>query len=191
MPVRIRLARHGKKKYPYYHIVIADSRAPRDGMYIERIGSYNPNTYPATIKLKFDRALKWLQNGAQPSDTCRSILSLKGVMYKNHLLQGIAKGAFNEEVAEQRFQLWLENKEAKIQANKEKLLQQKEKDFSKRIASETKVKEAKAERLAQKVAEMSAKKVKEESEEQKEEPVIEDSSLPGGETATEATEKKQ
>ncbi len=91
MPVKIRLSRHGRKKNPYYHIVVADSRAPRDGRYIERIGSYNPLTNPATIELNFDRALDWLQKGAQPTDTCRAILSYKGVLYKNHLLIGVKK----------------------------------------------------------------------------------------------------
>ena len=93
MPVRIRLARHGRKSRPYYYIVVADSRSPRDGKFIERIGSYNPVTNPATIDLDFDKALDWLQKGAQPSDTTKAILKLKGVMYKNHLIKGVAKGA--------------------------------------------------------------------------------------------------
>ena len=197
MPVKIRLARNGKKKYPYYHIVIADSRAPRDGRYIERIGMYNPNTYPATIELKFDRALTWLQNGAQPTDTCRAILSQKGVMYKRHLMLGIAKGALNEETAEQRFQSWLETKEAKIQAKKEKLLQDKDKDLSKRLASEIKVKEAIAEKLAKKAANQAAREAAEDEEEQEqvEEPVSETPSETPAETpaevSAEATEEQQ
>ena len=92
MAVKIRLARHGKKGYAFYHIVAADSRAPRDGKFIEKLGTYNPNTNPATIDLKFDRALDWLLKGAQPTDTCRAILSYKGVLYKKHLLGGVAKG---------------------------------------------------------------------------------------------------
>ena len=103
MAVKIRLARHGKKGYAFYHIVAADSRAPRDGKFIEKLGTYNPNTNPATIDLKFDRALDWLLKGAQPTDTCRAILSYKGVMYKKHLLGGVAKGAFTETEAEARF----------------------------------------------------------------------------------------
>ena len=95
MPVKIRLQRHGRKSYAYYHIVIADSRAPRDGKFIERIGSYNPNTNPATIDLKFERALHWLQTGAQPTDTTRNILSSEGVLMKKHLLEGAQKGAFD------------------------------------------------------------------------------------------------
>ena len=108
MAVKIRLARHGKKGYAFYHIVAADSRAPRDGKFIEKLGTYNPNTNPATIDLDFGKALDWLQKGAQPTDTCRAILSYKGVMYKKHLLGGVAKGAFTETEAEARFNKWME-----------------------------------------------------------------------------------
>ena len=100
MAVKIRLARHGKKAAPFYHIVAADSRAPRDGKFIEKLGTYNPITNPATIELNFERALDWLMKGAQPTDTCRAILSYKGVLYKKHLLGGVAKGAFSESDAE-------------------------------------------------------------------------------------------
>ena len=96
MPVKIRLARHGRKQHAYYHIVVANSRAPRDGRFIERIGSYNPNTNPATIDLDFEKALSWLFKGAQPTDTTRTLLSVKGVMMKKHLLEGVKKGAFDE-----------------------------------------------------------------------------------------------
>ena len=96
MSVRIRLSRHGRKAAAYYHIVVADSRAPRDGKFIERLGSYNPNTNPATIELNFERALYWLQTGAQPSDTAKSLLSKQGVLLKKHLLEGVKKGAFDE-----------------------------------------------------------------------------------------------
>ena len=98
MAVKIRLARHGKKGYAFYHIVVADSRAPRDGKFIEKLGTYNPNTNPATIDLNFEQALGWLMKGAQPTDTARAILSYKGVLYKKHLLGGVAKGAFSERV---------------------------------------------------------------------------------------------
>ncbi len=108
MAVKIRLARHGKKGFAFYHIVAADSRAPRDGKFIEKLGTYNPNTNPATIDLDFEKALGWLQKGAQPTDTCRAILSYKGVLYKKHLLGGVAKGAFSETEAEARFNKWLE-----------------------------------------------------------------------------------
>ena len=121
MAVKIRLARHGKKGYAFYHIVAADSRAPRDGKFIEKLGTYNPNTNPATIDLDFGKALDWLQKGAQPTDTCRAILSYKGVMYKKHLLGGVAKGAFTETEAEARFNKWMEAKAGKIEAKANKL----------------------------------------------------------------------
>ena len=116
MPVKIRLQRHGKKGKPYYWIVAADARAKRDGKYLEKIGAYNPNTNPATIDLDVDGAVKWLQNGAQPTDTARAILSYKGALLKNHLAGGVRKGALTEEQAEEKFNVWLEEKAAKIQA---------------------------------------------------------------------------
>jgi len=156
MPVKIRLARHGRKKYAYYHIVVADSRAPRDGRFIERIGSYNPNTNPATINLDFDKALDWLQKGAQPTDTCRAILSYKGVMMKKHLLEGVKKGAFDESEAERRFQIWLKEKEAKIQAKKDKLTAEKDSDTKARLEQEAKINAERAEAIAKKKAELDA-----------------------------------
>ena len=156
MPVKIRLARRGKKGYPFYHIVVADSRAPRDGKFIENIGSYNPNTNPATITLNFDKALDWLQKGAQPTDTCRAILSYKGVLYKKHLLGGVQKGAFTEEVAETRFAQWLEKKSGKIAAKESKLSSDKEAQVKARLEEETKVKEAKAKVVEAKRAEAAA-----------------------------------
>ena len=105
MATRIRLARHGRKKYAFYHIVVADTKAPRDGRFIEKLGTYNPNTNPATIDINFDSAVDWLLKGAQPSDTARAILSYKGVLMKKHLLSGVAKGAFNEEEAEKYIEL--------------------------------------------------------------------------------------
>lgn len=115
MPVKIRLQRHGKKGKPFYWLVAADARAKRDGKMLEKIGTYNPNTNPATINVDVDLAVKWLQNGAQPTNTARAILSYKGVMLKKHLLGGVAKGALTEEQAEEKFQKWLEEKEAKIE----------------------------------------------------------------------------
>lgn len=156
MPVKIRLTRQGHKKRPYYHIVIADSRAPRDGRFIERIGSYNPITNPANIELNFDRALYWVQQGAQPTDSCRAILSAKGVMYKKHLLDGVKKGAFSEEEAEKRLNQWLKEKEAKLLEKKSKLEKAKEDQAKKRLDEETKIKEAKAEVIAKKNAEQAA-----------------------------------
>ena len=120
MATKIRLQRHGRKSYAFYQIVVADSRAPRDGKFIERIGSYNPNTNPATVDLNFERALYWLQVGAQPTDTTRNILSREGVCLKKHLLEGVKKGAFDEATAENKFQAWLKNKQASVQAVKDK-----------------------------------------------------------------------
>ncbi|WP_340155672.1 30S ribosomal protein S16 [uncultured Winogradskyella sp.] len=116
MPVKIRLQRHGKKGKPYYWIVAADSRSKRDGKYLEKLGAYNPNTNPATIELDVDGAVQWLQNGAQPTDTAKAILSYKGAMLKNHLAGGVRKGALTEEQAETKFNAWLEEKTAKIAA---------------------------------------------------------------------------
>jgi len=150
--LKLRLARHGRKRHAYYHIVAADSRAPRDGKYIEQIGVYNPNTDPAYIEIDFDKSLDWLFKGAQPTETVRAILSYKGVLYKKHLLEGVKKGAFDEKVAEERFQKWLQEKEAKIQAKREKLLKDVEASQKERLEAETKVKENKAELLAKKYA---------------------------------------
>jgi len=156
MPVKIRLARHGRKRYAYYHIVVADSRAPRDGKFIERIGSYNPNTNPATIDLNFDRALNWLQNGAQPTDTARAILSYKGVMMKKHLLEGVKKGAFDEAEAEKRFESWAADKGARIQAKVDKLSAEKDAELKARLEAEAKVSEERAAAIAKKNAELAA-----------------------------------
>jgi small subunit ribosomal protein S16 len=154
MPVKIRLSKKGRKKLPYYHIVVADSRAPRDGKFVERIGLYNPQTNPATIELNFDSALDWLHKGAQPTDTCRAILSDKGVMMKKHLLEGAKKGAFSPEEAEVRFQKWLNDKEAKLKSQSDKLSDVKSAEAKKRFEAETKVKEAKAQALAKKLKAM-------------------------------------
>ena len=118
MATRIRLARHGRKNQAFYHIVVADTKAPRDGKFIEKLGIYNPNTNPATFELDFDSAVNWLLKGAQPSDTVRALLSYKGVMMKKHLMAGVAKGAFNEEEAETRFTAWMENKEGQVTEKK-------------------------------------------------------------------------
>lgn len=156
MSVKIRLTRRGRKGYAFYHIVVADSRAPRDGRYIERIGSYNPNTNPATIEVDIDKALKWINNGAQPTDTARSLLSAKGVLMKKHLLEGVKKGAFDEAEAERRFQLWLDEKAAKAQAKKEQLDSKKSQAEKEKLAQEAKVNAARAEKIAKKKAEQAA-----------------------------------
>jgi small subunit ribosomal protein S16 len=157
MAVKIRLARHGKKGYPFYHIVVANSRSPRDGRFIEKLGTYNPNTNPATIELKSDRALYWLGVGALPTDTCRLILSYKGVLLKKHLLGGVKKGALTQEAADAKFDAWFAEKEAKVQAKKIGLEQDERKEQNARIESESKVREAKEAEIAKKkLAELKA-----------------------------------
>jgi small subunit ribosomal protein S16 len=123
MPVKIRLQRHGKKGKPFYWIVAADARCKRDGRYLEKLGTYNPNTNPATVEVKLDNAVNWLEKGAQPTDTARTLLSYRGVMLKHHLNGGIRKGALSQEDANKKFAAWLEEKEAKIQAKKDGLTQ--------------------------------------------------------------------
>jgi small subunit ribosomal protein S16 len=157
MAVKIRLARKGRKKLAYYHIVVADSRSPRDGRYIEKIGSYNPVTNPATVELDFDKALGWLQNGALPTDTCRAILSYKGVLLKKHLLEGVKKGAFDEAEANKRFEEWMKQNESKIESKKSGLEKSKDDETSKRLAAEKRINEIRAEKLAKKNAELAAK----------------------------------
>ena len=152
MPTKIRLQRHGRKGYAYYHIVIADSRAPRDGKFIERIGSYNPNTNPATIDLKFDRALYWINTGAQPTDTTRNILSAEGVLMMKHLLEGVKKGAFDQAEAEKRFAAWKTLKESNIIKTKEQLAAEKQADLKARLKAEAEVNKAKAAEIAKKKA---------------------------------------
>jgi len=166
MPVKIRLTRHGRKSQPFYHIVIADSRAPRDGKYIERIGSYNPNTNPATIDLNFDSALTWLKNGAQPTETARAILSYRGVMLKNHLLKGVTKGALTQEQAEAKFAAWVNVKDAKIQAKVDGLLNKKDTEKKSRLTAETKINEDRTLALAKKRSELAAQLAKAESKQE-------------------------
>ena len=141
MPVRIRLQRHGKKGKPFYWIVAADARSKRDGRYLEKLGTYNPNTNPATVEIQIDNAIDWLEKGAQPTDTARTLLSYKGVLLKHHLNGGIRKGALTEEQAEKKFTAWLEEKEAKIQAKKEGLTKQEQDAKAKRLADEKAVSE--------------------------------------------------
>ena len=157
MAVKIRLARKGRKKLAFYHIVVADSRSPRDGRYIEKIGSYNPLTNPATIELDFDKALTWLQNGALPTDTCRAILSYKGVLMKKHLLEGVKKGAFDEAEATRRFEEWIKQNETKIEAKKSSLEKSQDDALGKRLSVEKRVNEARAAKLAKRNADLAAK----------------------------------
>ena len=165
MATKIRLQRHGRKGYAFYQIVIADSRAPRDGRFIERIGSYNPNTNPATVDLNFERALYWLQVGAQPTDTTRNILSREGVCLKKHLLEGVKKGAFDEAAAEEKFQAWLKNKQASVQAIKEKDSEAARAEAKARLEAEKEANKAKAEIVAKKKAELAAAEAAKQAEE--------------------------
>ena len=136
MPVKIRLQRHGKKGKPFYWVVAADARAKRDGRYLEKLGTYNPNSNPATVDLNIDHAVSWLEKGAQPTDTARTLLSYKGVMLKHHLNGGIRKGALTQEQADTKFTAWLEEKETKIQAKKDGLTQAESDARAKRLADE-------------------------------------------------------
>ena len=139
MSVKIRLQRHGKKGKPFYHIVVADARASRDGKFIEKIGTYNPITNPAVIELNVDSAVKWLNNGAQPTDTARAILSYKGVLYKRHLQGGVAKGAFDQEAADSKFAAWLEGKDKQVLGKKDGLAKSKEDAKKAALEAEAKV----------------------------------------------------
>ena len=122
MPVKLRLQRHGKKGKPFYWIVAADTRSKRDGRFLEKIGTYNPNVNPADINLNIDSAVKWLKNGAQQTETARAILSYKGVLLKKHLAEGVRKGAITEDQAEKKFQAWVKEKESKIESKKSSIL---------------------------------------------------------------------
>ncbi len=156
MSVKIRLARKGRKKQAYYHIVVADSRSPRDGRFIEKIGMYNPITDPATIDINFEKALGWLQNGAQPTDTCRTILSYKGIMLRKHLLEGVKKGAFDEAEADRRFNEWLKKKEDQIESKKSGLEKKGEETRKQRLEAEKIIKETRAAEYAKKLAAIAA-----------------------------------
>lgn len=156
MAVKIRLQRRGHKRYAFYPIVIADSRAPRDGKFIERIGSYNPNTNPATISLDFDRALYWLETGAQPTDTVRTILSREGVLLMKHLRGGVKKNAFSEEEAQRRFEAWKAQHNKTVEAGLAKDAAKKAEDAKARLESEVEKNKAKAEAVAKKKAELLA-----------------------------------
>lgn len=163
MATKIRLQRHGRKNYAFYPIVIADSRAPRDGKFIERIGSYNPNTNPATITLNFERALYWVNCGAQPTDTVRSILSNEGVLLMKHLQGGVKKGAFDEAEAQRRFDAWKAQKDASANAFKAAENNKKEEAAKKRMEDEQAKNKAKAELVAKKKAELAAAKAEAEA----------------------------
>lgn len=192
MATKIRLQRHGRKGYAFYSIVIADSRAPRDGKFIEKLGTYNPNTDPATIDLNFDSALSWVLKGAQPTDTVRNILSREGVYMKKHLLGGVTKGAFGEAEAEAKFEAWKKNKQTGLEALKAKVADAKKAEEKARMDAEKKINEAKAKALAEKKAaekavEVAAEAPAEEAAPEEVAPVAEVAEAPA--VAPEATEE--
>ena len=161
MPVKIRLARRGRKKSAMYDVVVADSRAPRDGRFIEKIGTYNPNTDPATINLDGDKAFDWVMKGAQPTDTVRAMLSYKGIMMKKHLQVGVNKGAITQEEADKRLEAWINDKESKIQGKVDTLAKAKADKAKAALEAESKVKEARAEALKKRAEEAEAALVEE------------------------------
>ena len=188
MPVKIRLQRQGRKFRAIYSIVVADSRAPRDGKYIANLGQYNPNTNPASIELDFDKAMEWLQNGAQPTDTCRAILSYKGVLYKKHLLDGVKNGAFDEAEAEKRFQIWLTEKEQKHQAKHDKIKMSKEEIEKEKMDHESKVREDRALAIAKRNSELVEAEKKAAAGEEEEEVEVAEGAVEAAEGAEEVAE---
>lgn len=196
MPVRIRLQRHGKKGKPIYWIVAADSRAKRDGRYLEKLGIYNPNTLPATVELNFDRAVDWLQNGAQPSGTARNLLSEQGAMLKNHLINGVHKGALTEDDVNAKFEAWLKDKESKNETIQKKIDSEAEKARAAAIAAEKEVSAKRKEAVAAAVAEAeaqeeatAAEEAAPEAEAQEEAPAAEEA--PAEEAAPEAEAQEE
>jgi len=188
MPVKIRLQRHGKKGKPFYWIVAADARSKRDGKFLEKLGTYNPNFNPAQIELDIDGTVKWLQNGAQPTDTAKSILSYRGAMLKNHLIGGVRKGALTEEQAETKFQAWLDEKNAKIDAKKSDLVKAKEAEAAKQLEAEKATNEARIAAAAPVVEEATEEVVAEEAApvvEEASEEVVAEEAAPVVEEATE------
>jgi len=161
MAVKIRLARRGKKNFAFFHIVVADSRSPRDGRIIEQIGHYNPNTNPATISIDREKALDWLNKGAQPTDTARRILSYEGVLLKKHLQGGVAKGAFSQEEADKRWNAWKATKEQKVKSKKQDIFNQDLEARKAAISAEAKVNTERAEVIAKRKAEEAAAKAAE------------------------------
>ncbi|RZL37319.1 MAG: 30S ribosomal protein S16 [Pedobacter sp.] len=191
MATKIRLQRFGKKGKPFFHVVVADSRSPRDGKFIERLGSYNPNTNPATIEINFDKTLDWVNKGAEPTDTARAILSYKGVLYKKHLQGGVKKGALTEEQADAKFAQWLEAKGGQIEGKKENLSASKGEAKKAALAAETKKNADRAAAIALKNAPV-AEEVVEEEVAAEEAPATEETTEVVAETpAAEATEEEK
>ncbi|RZK74319.1 MAG: 30S ribosomal protein S16 [Pedobacter sp.] len=189
MATKIRLQRFGKKGKPFFHVVVADSRSPRDGKFIERLGSYNPNTNPATIELNFDKTLDWVNKGAEPTDTCRAILSYKGVLYKKHLEGGVKKGALTAEQADTKFAEWLSAKDGKIEGKKDNLTKSKDEVKKAALAAEAKKNADRAAALAIKNAPVE-EVVEEEAVEETTEVEATSEEAPATETAEGTEEEK-
>lgn len=173
MAVKLRLQRHGRKKRAFYHIVAVDSRAPRDSKTIEKLGTYNPNTNPATINLNIDSAVKWVECGAQPTDTTRAILSYKGVLYKAHLNKGVKKGALTQEQADAKFEAWLQEKASKISSKEQNIAKSRADIMAERLKAETQKNQERASAIAAKNAPPVEEVAEEGSEEATEEVVAE------------------
>jgi small subunit ribosomal protein S16 len=189
MATRIRLQRHGKKSKAFFHIVAADSRAKRDGKFIEKLGTYNPNTNPATIDINFDRTLNWVQNGAEMSDTARAILSYKGVLYKNHLLNGIKKGALTAEQVEAKFAAWLAEKDSKITGKKDSLAKKADQDKADRLKAEAEANAAKAKEVESKNTVVDEEVIEEAVTESTEENAVENTEESTEDTSTDQAEE--
>jgi small subunit ribosomal protein S16 len=187
MATRIRLQRHGKKGKAFFHLVAADSRAKRDGKFIEKLGTYNPNTNPATIDINFERTLNWVQVGAEMSDTARAILSYKGVLYKNHLLKGVTKGALTAEQVEVKFNAWLAEKDAKITGKKDGLAKNAAADKAARLKAEEESNAAKAAAVEAKNAPVVEEEVAAETEESVVEEGTNEEVVTEGESSEEST----
>lgn len=189
MPAKIRLARRGRKKQAMYDVVVADSRAPRDGRFIEKLGTYNPNTDPASININEEKAFEWVMKGAQPTDTVRAILSYRGIMLRKHLQIGVNKGAITQEAADKKFEDWLKGKEAQIQGKIEKLSADKQAEAKSRLEAEKKVSQARAEAIAQRKADADAALAAEvaEANADQDEKALEEE---GNEAVAESEEKK-
>lgn len=188
MATKIRLQRHGRKKRAFFHIVVADSRAPRDGRFIEKIGTYNPITNPATIDINVDKAVQWMSNGAQPSDTARAILSYKGVLYKHHLQVGVKKGAITQEQADAKFAEWMTSKDAKVDAKRTNLADARNSAKAEALKAEAAKREAIAAKVQAKLNAATEEAV-EESSEGAEEAAAEETSTE--ETAAEETSAEE
>jgi len=189
MPVKLRLQRHGKKGKPFYWIVAADTRAKRDGKFLEKLGTYNPNLNPAKIELNIDSAVKWLENGAQPTDTTRAILSNEGVLLKKHLAGGVKKGALTEEEAEKKFQEWLTEKKAKTDAKKSNLQKEKDAQEAKALAAEKAANEARIAAALPKIEEETTEAAEETTEAAKETTEVAEQTTEVAEQTTEVADQ--